>query len=187
MQKLKLTEVISERSGANWVIDPVVRVDIGIVHLHRRAADRYLEWRLDDPIANLIEIDLDRDSGELRSMAILFLRASVIYPLGTVQENSSERNAIGVPVFALDVWASALENDPRDIEIHLYDYPGRCRFELGEKELRVILFPDVISYRVTTTDGKLACDFNETNELCAFMIIGLDATERAMFAEKLST
>lgn len=191
MRKLKNNKVFPGDFIVERGIESHPHLDVGIglppekrsFSLSTYSAPLY--WRLDDPEFNLIEIGVDRDSGMLVSISAVFYKG-LLYPLGKIKVAHSNKNAVGIPGFALDLWEDVFKpgRDPLDIKAEFYDVPGRCRFELGEKELRVVLFSDAIRYHITSSDN-LVCELNEARELCAVMVTGLDPSEKAILEETI--
>lgn len=176
-KRLKLERVVTGESRVNWVMDLPVRIDVGVDVLPRRSSTTQLHWRLSDPVFNEIYVDIDGETGTLKSLSVLFLKKSIIYPLSTTAEAGPRRNATGVPSLVLDAQAEDLNKALKEEGMYFQEVKGRCRFEIGDGQFRVILFRDDVSYYVTTADGKLKCEFNELEELCAFTIEGLTALE----------
>ena len=158
-----------------------VSVTTGYSHL-----DPPLYWRLDDPKFNLVEIGINRRSGQFVSLTVVFCK-EVVRTLSQPDEAPPGREVQGLPVFSLDPWAAAFapDRDVDDRRPEFYDVPGRCRLELGDDAVRVVLSSGEINYRVVTQQEEFVSEFNSAGELCSILLPKLTQHDRRMLEESL--
>ncbi len=171
-RKLKLERFASDF----WVtrqIDEFVCLDVTIGTSLTNPSPLY--WRLIDPETNLIEIGVERDTGQLLSITIVSYQGA-LYKLET-DPPAITAERLKVPRFCLDLWGKP-HGDVYDIKSDYYDVTGRCRLELGENSLRLELFPDLVAYSIALS-SDLICEFNPHDELCAVLVNNIKPSERA--------
>ena len=156
----------------------LVSISTGYSHL-----DPPLYWRLDDAKSNLVEIGINRHSGQFVSLTVVFCKEVV----QTLSEASPSEEVSGLPVFSLDPWAAAFapDRDVDDRRSEFYDVPGRCRLELGDDAVRVVLFSGEIHYCVVTQQEEFVSEFNSSGELCSILLPKLGQHDRRMLEETL--
>jgi hypothetical protein len=162
-----------------------------------------LYWRLMDPEFNLVEIGIDRRDGHFVSFTLFFCK-EVVRTLSQAGETVGQAflpvpktdwkvrpaapggESFGVPVFSLDPWTAALASDPeiQTFQTRLHDVAGRCRLELGNNAVRVVLSSDEINQRVVT-DGGLIWEFNASAELRSALFPNITQQDKTLIEESL--
>jgi hypothetical protein len=182
MMWLKYTGVAPAVLPVQREFGPYVPVSIATGYSH---LDPPLYWRLDNPKFNLVEIGIDRRTGQFVSLTVVFCK-EVVHTLSTPDEAPPYGEVNGLPLFSLDPWAAAFapDRDVDDRRAEFYDVPGRCRLEMGDEAVRVVLFSEELHHRVITRE-ELVSEFNSSGQLCSFLLPRLSQRDRSMLAESL--
>jgi hypothetical protein len=154
-------------------------------------------WRVEDPNGrSLFSIDIEKESGRLLTMELTLYR-NELYPYKKEADQEIKRE-IGIPVFDLSLWRREPTqkglgfpaDEPALVYLHkdpegpiLYNIPANFQLQIGDDELRIELFREKIMHHVTVGQ-KLVCEFNESDELCAVTLKGLDADSQAHIKEQ---
>jgi len=186
--KLKLKGTLHWEAEVRRVFEEDTPMAIGVTgpwSITEQAARGILRdffyWRLDDPEFNLLEVNVDIQTGALAGIAIPLYNGA-LHDLITAVDEGSAQDAKGIPRVDMDPWTSII-NGPTVTKY--FSVPGRCRFELGAETLRVALFPEPVSFRVSINDALL-WEFNEQAELCAFVVKRLEEPEIAAIRSYVS-
>jgi hypothetical protein len=135
-----------------------------------------LYWSLAEPKFSLVEIGIARSSGRLLSVTVVLYKGVLHRKKSS---SASLEKLFGMPVFDLGLW---VEPKSLDVKRDHYRVSGKCRLELGSKELRVNLFSEEISYTVGVSD-QLMCEFNPSGELCAVSVSNLSSLEMSALGD----
>ena len=155
------------------LVDPYVPLKLSAGY---SVADPPLYWRLVDPQFSLVEIGINRWDGRFVSFTVAHYNGE-LHPLGIPSGTVSTETLAVLPAYSLESWAGfRSDRDVGDIKGEFHDIQGRCRLELGNDSLRVVLFPDPIVLRVDTR-GEVVFEFNASNELCALTFLRLGREE----------
>jgi hypothetical protein len=132
-----------------------------------------LYWNVVDPKWNLIEVGIDRSSGELVSIILTFYRGALA-SMNMDRLPEPPDKEIGIPKFDLKMW-----NEPKDlydIRSEIEEFPARCHLQLLNKTLRIEISPETVAYLVEVSE-TLVAEFNHNNELIGVVMRSLTTQE----------
>ena len=131
-------------------------------------------WTLDDAAFNLVEVNVDIETGALTGLDIPLYNGN-LRDLSESTHTLVDEAREGIPCFDMAPWAPWIQ---ASTVTKCFTFPGRCQFELALGILRVVLVPDAVRYQVTVNES-FACEFNEDDEFCAFVLRNLEYSQVA--------
>lgn len=163
--KLKLVGLVDEQLSITLVSDMYVCIDLIIGPEAINPSPLY--WRLIDEATSLITVGVNRKTGILYSVTVIYS--------GPVKQGEDERTTPldiypGLPQFSTQLWR--LPSSLYDIGADYVDVNGQPLFSMCTSGLNITLFEDSPHF-ASVHNRQLTCQFNNKKELCGF-IFGRD-------------
>lgn len=201
MNKLKLLNLYQDTEVSWTFVNGPIEILVGSDSCN--STGRFLPrnyWRIEDPNrSSLFSIDIEKESGRLLAIELTLYRGE-LYP-NKKNECQEIKREIGIPVFDLSLWNGEptqkgldfSSDEPALVYLHkdfegpiLYNIPAKFQMQIGDGQLRIELFSERIVQQVTI-GGKLVCEFNSSEELCAITLKDFDADSQAYIKKEYGT